>query len=161
MVGRRGRRTRRVAGGWPGYALHRVLLLRMLAVRGARFLLPRAAEAREVLPEALTAAGGRVEVVAAYRTLPPDPAEAGRFLELMAGGVDVAVFTASSTVRNLAGLFPGRPLGEVLSGAAVAVIGPVTARAAAEHGLTVACQAAEYTLDGLVAALVDWRRGRR
>jgi uroporphyrinogen-III synthase len=42
----------------------------------------------------------------------------------------------------------------------VACIGPVTAGTAREHGLTVDVEAAEHTIDGLVAALAA-RLGQR
>ena len=45
---------------------------RELPPAGRRFLLPRAAKTREVLPEGLRAAGARVDTVAVYRTVPAE-----------------------------------------------------------------------------------------
>jgi uroporphyrinogen-III synthase len=42
----------------------------------------------------------------------------------------------------------------------VACIGPITARSAAEAGLTVQIVAREHTAAGLVDALVEWQANR-
>ena len=112
-----------------------------------RVLLPRAAAARDVLPRGLSAKGWSVDVVEAYRTRPERPSPA----ELQAAsGADAITFTSSSTVTNylaVAGDGAVPPL--------VACIGPVTASTAREAGLSVEVVAAEHTIDGLVAALVE------
>ncbi len=115
-------------------------------------LLPCAAGAREVLATGLRAKGWRVEVVEAYRTVgpPPDKAAARTGAE-----ADVITFTSSSAVTgylDLAGLDGVPPV--------VACIGPVTARTALEAGLEVEVVAKVHTAAGLVAALVEWARGR-
>ncbi len=128
------------------------------ARQGRSFLLPRAQEAREVLPQRLEELGGRVVVVPAYRTVVPEPEKASEMEEMLSGGeVDLVMFTASSTVNNLARIFPGKTLPELLGGARVAVIGPITAQTAESHGLSVAVQPREYTLEGLMEAVVAWR----
>ncbi|MHB8966337.1 MAG: uroporphyrinogen-III synthase, partial [Coriobacteriia bacterium] len=73
---------------------------------GTRVLLPRALEAREMLPEQLRERGAVVDVVPVYRTVPGmgDPEVLER---LRAGSVDVVTFTSSSTVRNFARLAAG------------------------------------------------------
>jgi uroporphyrinogen III methyltransferase/synthase len=115
---------------------------------GSRVLLPRAAEARELLPEELRARGVHVDVVPVYRTLPGagDPAVLER---LRAGEVDAVTFTSSSTVRNFKTLTEGVDL----SGMAIACIGPVTAATARELGMDVAVEPEEYTVPALVEAL--------
>lgn len=122
---------------------------------GQRILLPRAAGAREVLPERLRAAGARVEVVAAYESV-PDPEGIERLRGLLAREeLDVVTFTAASTVRSFvesAGSYMGR--------AVVAAIGPITAAAARELGVGVDVVADRYTIEGLVAALCDYYRTR-
>src|SRR5689334_14939036 len=50
------------------------------------FLLPRAAVARDTLPDALEDAGARVDTVTAYRTVRPNTTERGRVEALLAGG---------------------------------------------------------------------------
>lgn len=120
-------------------------------VEGRRFLIPRAAEARETLPRGLEERGAVVDVVEAYRTLPGTD-EARELRELLdRGGVDLLTFTASSTVRNFHDM-----VGADVNGARVAVIGPITARTARELGLPVHVEADEYTIPGLVDACVRW-----
>ena len=122
---------------------------------GERILLPRAAEARAVLPERLEAAGAVVDEVAAYRAVPPDEEELAPVREqLRAGEIDWLTFTASSTVRNFVSLLGADP-----GGARVAAIGPITAGTARELGLTVDVVAEEYTVPGLLEALVGARSG--
>jgi len=116
-----------------------------------RVLLARAAVARDVLPDGLAAAGWEVDVVEAYRTVPvdPDPAAIER-----ARAADVITFTSSSTVErylDMAGPDAVPPV--------VACIGPVTAATARARGLRVDVEAAEHTIDGLVAALVEHAAG--
>jgi uroporphyrinogen III methyltransferase/synthase len=108
-------------------------------------LLPRAAVARDVLPDGLRAKGWTVDVVEAYRTRAVEPsAEA-----LAAAATAHAItFTSSSTVTNY--LASGAPVPGL-----VACIGPVTADTAREHGLTVDVVADPHTIDGLVEALLQ------
>ncbi len=122
---------------------------------GQRVLLPRAEIARKALFDALVKAGAFPEEIAVYRTLPGKPgAEAWAELEK---GVDVATFTSSSTVRNFAALL-GERVGTVLDRAVIACIGPITAETAREYGWRVQITAEEYTVDGLVAALLEYYR---
>ena len=122
-------------------------------IAGARVLLPRAAVARDVLPDTLRKAGAVVDVVPVYRTVPPEPADRERLRALLAAReVDVVTFTSSSTVDNLVGAL-GDDAARLLEPLVVASIGPITTDTARRHGLRVAVTAAEYTVDGLIAAL--------
>ena len=85
-----------------------------------------------------------------YRAVTPEDS-AGRIGKILADGVDIATFTSSSTVTNLMALVGDR---EALRGVTIACIGPITAETAGEHGLAVDIVAAEYTVDGLVDALM-------
>ncbi len=126
-----------------------------------RFLLPRAQEAPLAPPPAPAPGGGRVDVVAAYRSVLPEAKRADEVASMLKHGqVDVVVFTASSTVKNMARLFRAERLKEMLARSEVAVIGPVTAQTAREAGLKVAVEAQEYTLEGLLAALIQWQGQR-
>lgn len=118
------------------------------SLAGRRVLLPRAAEARDVLPAGLRAAGAEVDEVAAYVTVPAE--ERGSDLrDLLAGpGVDWITFTASSTVRSFRALAGGE-----MGGARIAAIGPITATTARELGMAVDVVASEHTIPGLVRAL--------
>jgi len=122
---------------------------------GVRILLPRAAVAREALPEILRAAGGEVDVVPAYQNVPPEGEDAARLSELIRGGeIDVVTFTASSTVQNLCEIL-GEDAPAALASLTIASIGPITTATAEGLGLTVDVTASEYTNVGLVAALRD------
>ena len=117
---------------------------------GQRVLLPQADIGRQALAEGLAAHGADVHKVTAYRTVTPQDS-AARLATLLEEGVDVATFTSSSTVRNLAALLEGDLKG--LAQVKIACIGPVTAAAARDAGLEVDIMATEYTVAGLVEAL--------
>ena len=134
---------------------------RGVAPTGARVLIPRAAEARDVLPDTLRKRGALVEVLAVYDTLPADELEVPLdHLER----ADFITFTSSSTVRAFVRLLEraagagSRPLAARLSGVALCSIGPITSATLRDYGLPVAVEAREYTSAGLVAAM---RRRRR
>ena len=121
------------------------------------FLIPRAAVARDYLPDALEEAGARVDVVPAYRTVRPQNNERGRVEALLAGGaVDCITFTSSSTVRNFAGLFDTTDLSALLRGVTVACIGDITAATAAEYNLRTHILPDEFTVPALTRAIADY-----
>jgi uroporphyrinogen III methyltransferase/synthase len=117
-------------------------------VEGRRVLVARAAEARDVLPEALRERGAEVDVLPLYETVREEPdADA---IEA-AQGADYVTFTSSSTVRNLT-----EALGERFpAGARVVSIGPVTTDSAVAAGLTVDVEAERHDVEGLLAALLE------
>jgi uroporphyrinogen-III synthase len=123
------------------------ILDRIGDVKDQRILLPRADIAREALAMELQKRGAIVDEIAAYRTLPAVPDPIG--LAELRRGVDVITFTSSSTVRNFV-VVAGRDTGQAL----IACIGPITADTARELGLRVDVLATEYTMAGLVGALV-------
>ena len=114
---------------------------------GGRVLLARAAVARDVLPDGLRARGWEVDVVDAYRTVPVTPGDDER---AAVAAADAITFTSSSTVTNFLAAFGRDAVPPV-----VASIGPITSATARTAGLTVDVEAAEHTIAGLVAALVD------
>jgi len=121
------------------------------ALAGSRVLLPRAAEARDVIPVGLTALGAVVDVVTAYRTVRTDR-EAAELLPLFAAGrIDAVTFTSPSTVTHFMGIMG--PAFRLPPGVRVACIGPVTAAAAQEAGLTVDIFHESYTIPDLVSAM--------
>ena len=121
-------------------------------VKGRRFLLPRADIAPPEFPNQLRAAGADVTEVVAYRTLPDAP-EPEVIEQLLAGTVDTVTFTSSSTARNFAAIL-GEKTGKLPARLTCVSIGPETSRAVTAAGLTVAVEAEEHTIPGLVAALV-------
>ena len=124
-------------------------------VAGRWVLLPRADIARPALAVLLRAAGANVEEVDAYRTVRPETEPEA--LHHLLSRVSVATFSSSSTVRNLAEMATeaGLDLREELSEATIACIGPITADTARELGLPVHVVARQYTIEGLVEALLD------
>ena len=121
-------------------------------VAGQRILLPRSHIARAALVEGLTAKGAVVNEVTAYRTVAGDPSSEA-WQRLRDGQIDIATFTASSTVRNFVEMLNDEA-GELLRDALVACIGPITAATAREHGIRVDVVAEEHTIDGLLDAIV-------
>ncbi len=108
-------------------------------------LIARAAEARDVLPEALRERGASVEIVSLYETVvePLDPAVLPEIAQ-----ADYLTFTSSSTVRNfLSSAQPG-------ADTRIVSIGPITSATLREHGLSVSVEAARHDIDGLVEAIV-------
>ena len=121
--------------------------------RGSRVLLARAAVARDVVPEALRSAGATVDVVAAYKTLPPDAGTVERLRTLVFDReLDVVTLTSSSTIQNLVSLL-GDGAASALAKLTVASIGPITTETAEKLGVRVDVTAAEYDNAGLVRAL--------
>ncbi len=123
--------------------------------RPRRFLLVRAEEAREHLPETLRAAGAEVTVTAAYRTVIPEGSVAllrSLFLPAGAGApVRAITFTSSSTARNLLALCAAA--GVTFPESALRLsIGPITTRTLADLGLPAHAQAAEATVAALAQA---------
>jgi uroporphyrinogen-III synthase len=123
-------------------------------VRGQRVLLVRAAVARDVVPDALMAAGATVTVVDAYRTIiPADAAERARVVFGDELSPDAAVFTSGSTVVHLLDVLRSARLAFPRQVACVS-IGPVTSAALRDAGLIVAAEAETATLDALIDACV-------
>jgi uroporphyrinogen III methyltransferase/synthase len=124
-----------------------VAALEQLELRGRPVLVARAAEARELLPEALRKRGAEVDVVALYETVAeaPDPEALER-----ARDADFITFTSSSTVRNFLEASPNG----IPEDAKIVSIGPITSEAAREAGLTVDVEAEQHDIAGLVDALL-------
>jgi uroporphyrinogen III methyltransferase/synthase len=123
-------------------------------VRGRRILLARTDVASPALVRALRARGAKVDVVAAYRTVVGPRRAAPRVKRVFSsGGVDIVVFTSASTVRGLLRLLGTRR--KALEQVTNVCIGPVTAAAVSEAGLRPGAVAREYTIDGLIEALLE------
>ena len=131
-------------------------------VRGKRVLLARAKVARDVIPRELRQMGARVEVVEAYETVVP--AASKKKLELImidsTRRPNVVTFTSSSTVRNFVELLVGRgrPPHTLLHGIRFVSIGPVTSATLREFGLPVNVEAKEYTIPGLIRAILAGKK---
>jgi len=118
-----------------------------------RVLVARAEIARDVVPDALRAAGCEVDVVAVYKTCaPPRPLLDALAALLEAGEIDAVTFTSSSTVEHLCDALDDRAAA-LLANTRVASIGPITTETARKRGLRVDVTAGEHTIGGLVAAI--------
>jgi uroporphyrinogen III methyltransferase/synthase len=122
--------------------------LAQVEVEGKRVLVARAAEARDVLPDALRERGAKVDVVSLYETVREEPdAEAID----AAQSADYVTFTSSSTVTNLT-----EALGDRFpANARIVSIGPVTTETARDAGLSVDVETERHDVEGLVAALLS------
>ncbi len=115
-----------------------------------KVLFPRARVARDVVPEGLAEKGFDVDLVEAYQSLEIpaliDPEE------MLA--MDMVVFTASSTVKGFVSQFGS------LRPRATCAIGPITAATLEQQGFKVDVMAEEYSIDGLVKAIVTFFENR-
>jgi uroporphyrinogen-III synthase len=120
---------------------------------GQRFLLPRAAGSRDTLRTGLAAAGAEVVEVHAYQTIPDEPSSAA--FAALDTGVDVLTFTSSSTVHHFCAQMGPERARRLAAQARVVAIGPITAATARAFGLHVDAVASEYTIAGLIDALIN------
>ncbi len=126
-------------------------------VRGRRILLVRAKVARDVIPRELRKAGAHVDVVEAYETVAPASSRPRLRSALKSlSGPSVVTFTSSSSAKNFVKLLGNER--RKLKGIKVASIGPVTSGTLRQLGLSVDIEAEQYTIPGLVQAIVDSRR---
>ncbi|MFH1241093.1 MAG: uroporphyrinogen-III C-methyltransferase [Pseudomonadota bacterium] len=132
--------------------------LKKEGAKKARILIPRAAEAREVLPEELRKMGAQVDVVTAYRTVRPVN-DTSRVKEMLKSGtIDMVTFTSSSTVTNFVDMFEvGKDqLLRWMKNVVVACIGPITAGTAQEKGFSVGLIPPEYTVEALTDSIIRY-----
>ena len=124
-------------------------------VSGKRVALVRAKIARDVIPDELRAAGALVDVVEAYETVVPEKSRV-RLRALMKNAArrpHVITFTSSSTVKNFADLL-GKQKSSSWKNIQFAAIGPVTSATLRELQLPISIEAREYTMGGLIRAIV-------
>lgn len=122
-------------------------------VKGTRILIPRAKEAREILPEELKKKGATVEVVTAYRTIKPEGKKADVLRLVREGKIDMVTFASSSTVSNFAEMFAPGELLEITSSVPAASIGPITTETAKKFGFRVVVEPKEYTIEALADSI--------
>jgi uroporphyrinogen III methyltransferase/synthase len=122
-------------------------------IKGKKVLIVRAQEARDVLPDGLKARGASVTVCAAYRTELREPIHDpdGRLRN-----ITLATFTSSSCVEGFFKVFGKRLIRKHRRNFLVASIGPITSQTCRRLGLRVDIEASQYTLDGLVEAIVSY-----
>jgi uroporphyrinogen III methyltransferase/synthase len=124
-------------------------------IQGAKVLLPRAKEARPVLPLELERMGANVDAVTVYKTIQNSEGSQELIEQLHSGRIDMVTFTSSSTARNFKALLPDESSDKLMAPVTIASIGPITAETAEALGLKADIVANEYTIDGLCNAIVD------
>lgn len=124
----------------------------MRQAAGQKILLARAEIARDVIPDALRAAGATVDVVDAYRNVMPEaaPALLRRALEQ---GIDAATFTSSSSVTHLSEAARAAGIAFPFEGVSAISIGPITSQTLRELGWEPAIEASPSDIPGLIAAV--------
>ncbi len=125
-----------------------------IGISGKRFLLPRAKVARDVLPNKISEKGGIIDVVNVYETILPDTNK-GEVRELFNNHqVDYITFTSSSTVKNFLEMFANDSVKDWFKTTKLVSIGPITSDTLRESGFAPSIEAEEFTIDGLIAAIL-------
>jgi uroporphyrinogen III methyltransferase/synthase len=136
----------------PEYRAEAVITeFRKLKAKNLKVLIPRAKEAREILPDELRKMGAQVDVVDAYITIMPEKKVDTIYRMLEAGEINMITFTSSSTVTNFMGMFGNNAdqVKEWLKHVDIASIGPITSKTALNLGLKVTIEPADYTIEAL------------
>lgn len=128
--------------------------LQRSGIQGKQVLLARAEVTRDVIPDALRAAGAIVDVVDAYRNVIPQDAPE-RLCRALAEGVDAATFTSSSTVSHLADAARAAGVRFPLEGVPAVSIGPITSATLREMGWEPSAEADPHDIAGLIAAVAN------
>ena len=128
------------------------------SIKGKHILLPRAAEARPILPVELKKMCADVNEVKAYRTESVDTTAATLLESLRNKDVDMITFTSSSTVSNLKSMIPDDQFTALIKGITIACIGPITAETARGLGFETHIIADAYTIPGLCDAIQEYYR---
>lgn len=124
-------------------------------IRGTRMLLPAAKATRDVIRPSLTKLGVEVDVVEAYQNVLPDVSNQEVLSVIYQAQANYVIFTSPSTVNNLAVLLDSDQLASQLPNTRVACIGPVTAKAAEQCGLTVHLLPEEHTVPAIVEMILQ------
>ncbi len=125
---------------------------------GQKILLARAAVARDVIPDALREAGAEVQVVDAYRNALPEAAPE-QLRAALAGGIDAATFTSSSSVTHLAEAARLAGVAWPFTAVPAVSIGPITSQTLRDLGWEPAFEASPSDIPGLIAAVVSAMKG--
>ncbi len=127
-------------------------------LKGQRILLPRAAEARPVLPIELRKMGADVNEVTVYHTEQVTENADLLVKQLKDKSIDLITFTSSSTVKNFKSLLPSDRFDQLIDRIPIASIGPITTDTALELGFKVDTTAESYTIPGLCEAILKYYR---
>ena len=120
---------------------------------GAKVLLPRSDRANPDLPAALERHGAIVSEVIAYRTLRPSAVDEKKLSQLAEGAADAVLFFSPSAVLHFAELCGTEQLRALQDRLAITAVGPVTANALREAGVSRAVVAADTSGAAVLEAL--------
>ncbi len=126
------------------------------ALEGKKILLPRAKEARPILPVELTKMGAHVNETTAYQTEAVQDRADLLLGQLKSGAIDLITFTSSSTVNNFKALLPEEGFEDLLADVTIASIGPITSDTARSLGFDVRITAESFTIPGLCDAIIGY-----
>jgi len=122
---------------------------------GKRILIPRAKEARQILPEKLKRLGANVDVVTAYENKIPESLNSKKLIdEIKKSDIDVITFTSPSTVNNFYSVF--KTSEKTFKNSLIASIGPITTEALRSHGKEPEIAAKEYTTKELTKEILNY-----
>jgi uroporphyrinogen-III synthase len=119
-----------------------------------RILLARAEVARDVIPDALRAAGAEVDLVDVYRNVLPEAAPE-QLRQALTSRLDAATFTSSSSVTHLSAAARAAGLAWPFAGVPAISIGPITSETLRELGWEPAIEANPSDIPGLIAAVAQ------
>lgn len=127
-------------------------------IEGRNILIPRAQQAREVIPETLRGAGAQVTVAPVYINTPVTENKKMIREELASGSVDMVTFTSSSTVTNFLAMLEPESADELqalFKDVKIAAIGPITGKTVTDNGLVVDVQPAEHSITGMIDTILE------
>ena len=130
-------------------------------LKGKKVLLPRAKEARPIIPEELRKMGAEVDEVTAYLTQKDQDNTDKLIKHLEEHSIDLITFTSSSTVKNFKSLLPANDFDKLIQDVTIASIGPITADTAKEVGFEIHIVADAYTIPGLCDAIVKYYANKK
>ena len=141
----------------PKYVAESVVeaLKKVEELKGKRFLMPRTDIARSYVPEELRKLGAEVSDIVAYKTVLATDGDNIVLDKLKDGEVDIVTFTSASTVKNFVKIIGEDNLSAFKNNVQFASIGPITNESAEEMDIDISIKAEEYTIPGLVQAIVN------
>ena len=122
-------------------------------LHGAKVFLPRSDRSNPELPLALKRHGAKLTEVIAYRTLRPAATDERNLRQIADGAADAVLFFSPSAVHHFAELFGGEQLRGLQDKLAITAVGPVTANALREAGVSRAVVAADTTAAAVIEVL--------
>jgi uroporphyrinogen III methyltransferase / synthase len=141
----------------PKYVAESVVeaLKKVEDIKGKRFLMPRTDIARSYVPEELRKLGAEVSDIVAYKTVLATDGDNIVLDKLKDGEVDIVTFTSASTVKNFVKIIGEDNLSAFKDNVQFASIGPITNESAEKMDIDISIKAEEYTIPGLVQAIVE------